>query len=254
MSGGLQLIVTGAGVLFLLLVFPGGLGEVGLRIRRFGLDLIARRRGLTDGGPPADELSLRTGAGVRIDPADSPDVGRGPGRPRRGVRPGALGSRRPRRLPVGPGPRRRLRIAAGAVRRRFRRPPRRGRGPARHQRRREVHAGAGVVGPHPGPARDGDVRRARRHRRKPRAPRPPRDRPRARRARRLPRSHGGGEPPAGHVDVPLRQAALRRGHRTRSSSCSRFSANGPPSPPGCCRAASSRCWPWPRRWRPSPGC
>jgi ABC-type branched-subunit amino acid transport system ATPase component len=58
-SGGLQLIVTGAGVLFLLLVFPGGLGEVGLRIRRRGLDLIARRRGLTIGGPDdADGGSL----------------------------------------------------------------------------------------------------------------------------------------------------------------------------------------------------
>jgi len=53
-SGGLQLIVTGAGVLVLLLVFPGGLGEVGLRLRRFGLDRIARRRGLTDPGPGED--------------------------------------------------------------------------------------------------------------------------------------------------------------------------------------------------------
>jgi len=50
-SGGLQLIVTGAGVLLLLLVFPGGLGEVGLRLRRSGLDRIARRRGLVDAGP-----------------------------------------------------------------------------------------------------------------------------------------------------------------------------------------------------------
>jgi ABC-type branched-subunit amino acid transport system ATPase component/ABC-type branched-subunit amino acid transport system permease subunit len=57
-SGGLQLIVTGAGVLFLLLVFPGGLGEVGLRIRRFGLDRIARRRGLSDGGLPADDVNF----------------------------------------------------------------------------------------------------------------------------------------------------------------------------------------------------
>jgi branched-chain amino acid transport system ATP-binding protein len=47
-SGGLQLIVSGAGVVFLLLVFPGGLGEVGLRIRRFGLGRVARRRGLTE--------------------------------------------------------------------------------------------------------------------------------------------------------------------------------------------------------------
>ncbi len=47
-SGALQLIMTGAGVLFLLLVFPGGLGEAGLRVRRWGLELIARRRGLVD--------------------------------------------------------------------------------------------------------------------------------------------------------------------------------------------------------------
>jgi branched-chain amino acid transport system permease protein len=57
-SGGLQLIVTGAGVLFLLLVFPGGLGEVGLRIRRFGLDLIARRRGIDEGRPPDEDVSF----------------------------------------------------------------------------------------------------------------------------------------------------------------------------------------------------
>jgi ABC-type branched-subunit amino acid transport system ATPase component/ABC-type branched-subunit amino acid transport system permease subunit len=57
-SGGLQLIVTGAGVLILLLVFPGGLGEVGLRIRRFGLALIARRRGLDEGRPPAEDVSF----------------------------------------------------------------------------------------------------------------------------------------------------------------------------------------------------
>jgi len=54
-SGALQLIVSGAGVLFLLLVFPGGLGEVGLRIRRVGLDRIARRRGLTDQGASGSE-------------------------------------------------------------------------------------------------------------------------------------------------------------------------------------------------------
>ena len=60
-SGGLQLIVTGAGVLFLLLVFPGGLGEVGLRVRQFGLDRIARRRGITDGGPPADDAVFERG-------------------------------------------------------------------------------------------------------------------------------------------------------------------------------------------------
>ena len=54
-SGGLQLIVTGAGVLVLLLVFPGGLGEAALRVRRRALDLVARRRGLADEGPVDDE-------------------------------------------------------------------------------------------------------------------------------------------------------------------------------------------------------
>ncbi|HET9772697.1 MAG TPA: ATP-binding cassette domain-containing protein, partial [Acidimicrobiia bacterium] len=53
-SGALQLIVTGAGVLFLLLVFPGGLGEAGLRVRRWGLDLVARRRGLAPGAATED--------------------------------------------------------------------------------------------------------------------------------------------------------------------------------------------------------
>jgi ABC-type branched-subunit amino acid transport system ATPase component/ABC-type branched-subunit amino acid transport system permease subunit len=72
-SGGLQLIVTGAGVLFLLLVFPGGLGEVGLRIRRVGLDLIARRRRLDEGRPPADDVSFDRVLSSD-ETADSPDV------------------------------------------------------------------------------------------------------------------------------------------------------------------------------------
>ncbi len=72
-SGGLQLIVTGAGVLFLLLVFPGGLGEVGLRVRRFGLDQIARRRGLSDVGTGDDEVAFGQVLSSD-DPADPPDV------------------------------------------------------------------------------------------------------------------------------------------------------------------------------------
>jgi ABC-type branched-subunit amino acid transport system ATPase component len=72
-SGALQLIVTGAGVLFLLLVFPGGLGEVGLRIRRFGLDRIARRRGLTDDGTADDDVVFERVL-ASDEPADSPAV------------------------------------------------------------------------------------------------------------------------------------------------------------------------------------
>ena len=252
-SGGLQLIVTGAGVLFLLLVFPGGLGEVGLRIRRFGLDRIARRRGITDGGPPVDDAvfervlapdaAAETSAVALTDEVQIGDRGGG-----------ALGSRRRCAVPVRQGSGCRLRIAAGPVRRRLRRPPGRGRGPARHQRRREVDAGAGPVGPHPGPTGDGHLRRARHHRRQPGASRPPRHRPRPGRAGRLSRPHGGGEPPPGHVDVPGRQATLRRGHGTGLRALPHPSPAGEPSPPGCSPAASSRCWPWPRRWPPIPGC
>lgn len=46
LSGGLQLIVTGAGVLFLLLFFPGGLGELALRVRQRYLRMLAVRRNI----------------------------------------------------------------------------------------------------------------------------------------------------------------------------------------------------------------
>ena len=65
--------MTGAGVLFLLLVFPGGLGEVGLRIRRFGLDVIARRRGLDEGRPPDDDVIFDRVLSSD-EPADSAEV------------------------------------------------------------------------------------------------------------------------------------------------------------------------------------
>jgi branched-chain amino acid transport system permease protein len=45
-GGGLQLVVTGTGVLLLLLVFPGGLGQVLYRARDAALRRIAERRGL----------------------------------------------------------------------------------------------------------------------------------------------------------------------------------------------------------------
>ncbi|HVM52071.1 MAG TPA: hypothetical protein VM262_02640 [Acidimicrobiales bacterium] len=46
LGGGLQLIVTGSGVLVLLLVFPGGLGQVVLRMRQLLLRGVAARRDL----------------------------------------------------------------------------------------------------------------------------------------------------------------------------------------------------------------
>jgi len=45
-GGGLQLIVTGTGVLLLLLVFPGGLGQLVQRVRDSLLRLVARRRSI----------------------------------------------------------------------------------------------------------------------------------------------------------------------------------------------------------------
>jgi branched-chain amino acid transport system permease protein len=78
-GGGLQLVVTGTGVLLLLLVFPGGLGQLGVRVRQLVLRRIADRRGInvpslvadrrlgadTDAapeGPRLEELLARTGA------------------------------------------------------------------------------------------------------------------------------------------------------------------------------------------------
>ncbi len=46
LSGGLQLVVTGTGVLLLLLVFPGGLGQISLRIRDRYLRMVADRHNL----------------------------------------------------------------------------------------------------------------------------------------------------------------------------------------------------------------
>lgn len=45
-GGGLQLVVTGTGVLLLLLVFPGGLGQLAVRVRQHALRRIADRRGI----------------------------------------------------------------------------------------------------------------------------------------------------------------------------------------------------------------
>ncbi|HVW35215.1 MAG TPA: ATP-binding cassette domain-containing protein, partial [Acidimicrobiia bacterium] len=75
-TGGLQLVVTGAGVLVLLLVFPGGLGEAALRLRRRALDLIARRRHLTEGGPADDEAVFeRVLSGGQVPAAVAPVSG-----------------------------------------------------------------------------------------------------------------------------------------------------------------------------------
>ena len=59
MTGGLQMIVTGAGLLFVLLVLPGGLAQVVAGLRKRVFSLVARRRGIelpgaAGGEPPPD--------------------------------------------------------------------------------------------------------------------------------------------------------------------------------------------------------
>src|SRR4029079_2317708 len=46
MTGGLQMIVAGAGLLFVLLVLPGGLAPVVAGLRKRVFSLVARRRGI----------------------------------------------------------------------------------------------------------------------------------------------------------------------------------------------------------------
>jgi branched-chain amino acid transport system permease protein len=59
LAGGMQLIVTGAGVLFVLLVLPGGLAQVTAGLRKRLFLLVARLRhielpGAAGGEPPPD--------------------------------------------------------------------------------------------------------------------------------------------------------------------------------------------------------
>ena len=65
-GGGLQLVVTGSGVLLLLLVVPGGLGQLSVRIRQAFLRAVARRRDIVVPSLVAD---------ARVDePADAGDL------------------------------------------------------------------------------------------------------------------------------------------------------------------------------------
>ena len=55
LAGGAQLIVTGAGVLFVLLVLPGGLAQVTAGLRRRTFALVARVRGIELPGPAGEQ-------------------------------------------------------------------------------------------------------------------------------------------------------------------------------------------------------
>jgi hypothetical protein len=64
-GGGLQLIVTGTGVLVLLLLFPGGLGQLVTRARDAMLRRVAGRRGIEVPSLIADRRRVEEDAGTR---------------------------------------------------------------------------------------------------------------------------------------------------------------------------------------------
>lgn len=85
-GGGWQLIITGTGVLVLLLVLPGGLGQAALGLRQRALRLVARRRGIVVPSLLADrrqeevavgrvEMDLEELFEARIDLAGAPTAG-----------------------------------------------------------------------------------------------------------------------------------------------------------------------------------
>ena len=149
-----------------------------------------------------------------------------------------------------PEPRRELQRRAGALRREPR--GRRGRDhrPARHQRRRQVHAAQDDLG-HRRSRPRGDHLRRRRHDRHPAGG----DR-RARRAAGagrggdVPLAHGAGEPRGRQLAPPARHPRARGRHRAGARA-----VPGPRHAPGTSRpptsrAASSSSWRW--RWRSCP--
>jgi branched-chain amino acid transport system permease protein len=87
LTGELRLLVTGAGLLFVLFVLPGGLGEAILSIRDRFLRLVANRRGIivpslvadrrdTTEDRPEDETSLLSGALAAGPDHETTEVGR----------------------------------------------------------------------------------------------------------------------------------------------------------------------------------
>ena len=184
-----QILATGAGLLVVLLVFPGGLGAVFADLRDVLLRRVARRRGLSRPG--------RTGAGHRVV------------RPRRSH---ARVRRRRRSRDRGARRRRRLRRRASALRRRSRR-----------RRRRAVVALLGTNGSGKSTAAAGGVRSGadatrhdhgrwtRGHRRRARTHRGDGRRARAGRRGRVPVAHRRRAPPARAL-ARARQARRRRRH------------------------------------------
>jgi branched-chain amino acid transport system permease protein len=76
LSGGLQLVVTGAGVLVVLLVLPGGLARVLNTVRAMVVRAVAGARGITLSGPGGQtgatevDLAVLATPGRLHEPAD----------------------------------------------------------------------------------------------------------------------------------------------------------------------------------------
>ena len=238
----LALVFTGAALLVVLYAAPGGIGQVLERLRD---------RGRPPAGPPAGDrprgrLRRRLGSGRTGASGVPTDERRNSGTPVRCQNQSACSH-------LG-GLTAVLRIAAGALRRRPRRGRRRDRGPARHQRRRQVDGAAGRGRPRPGHRRHGRPRRRRPVRRADRPDRGVGLRPHARRAGRVPDPHRRREPAPGDLAAACRPARPRPPPGRRCSSCSRSCASASGSWPATSPAASSRScrWPWPSS--PGPRC
>ena len=190
-----QLLLTGVGVLLILLLVPGGLGHAAERLRDRFAHAVGRRRGVPlverletvdlSGRAPAEvePVAAEPAAAATADPAAA-SVGPGHRLGQRQRRRAAHGHRR------GVG----LRVDAGAVRHRLRRRDQRRPRAARHQRRRQVDAVQGPGRPAPDLEGLGPLRRSGHHGNADRADRPPRPGDDARWQRRLPDPHRRREP------------------------------------------------------------
>ena len=220
-----QIFATGAGLLVVLLVFPGGLGAAFADLRDVLLRLVARRRGLAVGTAAATGRS-RPSSVRPLARDDAPEPAgaiavRGLDVEYDGVQV-LFGVD----LDVAPGE---MVVAP------------------RHQRLRQVDGAARGLRSRAVAPRHHHHRRTRRHAHGARTHRRARRRARTRRRRRVPVAHGRGAP-APRALARARPSGRRRRHRARRSSGSRCSRPGCASRRATSRAASSSCSPSPWRW------
>ena len=233
-----------SGVLFILMVFPSGLGG--------SCTTSATRCSVASPGAAGSSCRACSPTCGSTDDGVTCSASGDAGRPR--ARASSADAVPDDALLVVARPRRRVRADPGAVRRRLPRRAGRDRGAARHQRRRQVHAAQ----------RDLRARRARRrgdHLRR-------RDitglganatvgrghRDRARRQGRLPDAHRRGEPRPGRRGCSGRTPSTSSGDRAGARVLPDPARTVGARRPATSRAASSRCSRWARRSSPSPSC